>query len=69
MLTDMDPCPVHGKNYGRKMELVSDSDLIWLYEQSWLKKKYPEVYEYIVRAAPVIEDLILRPEDQASGKG
>jgi len=63
-LEDTDPCPVQGKNHGRRMEKVSDRDLVWMYEQPWLKRKYPQVHDYIVRMASAIPDLILREEDR-----
>jgi len=53
-----------GEHSGKPMSEVPDSYLTWLYEQDWLKAKYPDVHEYIVRSANCFPDLILKEEDK-----
>lgn len=63
-LEDTDPCPVDGIHKTKPMQSVPDKYLIWLYAQPWLKAKYPEVYQYIVRCHKAIPDMILKKEDR-----
>jgi hypothetical protein len=63
-LTDESPNPVEGEHHGKPMGKVPDRTLSWYYSKPWLKRKYPAVYDYIVRNANAISDVILRPEDR-----
>ena len=63
-LTDNDPCPVAGLHKSKSMKDVPDHYLVWLYAQHWLKAKHPDVYDYIVRNAKALDDLLLRKEDR-----
>jgi len=54
-----------GAHKGRKMKDIPDGYLVWLYSQDWLKGRFPAVYDYIVRNANTLPDLILRAADRA----
>lgn len=49
---------------GTKLKNIPDSYFVWLYSQDWFKDKYPELYDYVVKMASSIPDLILRDEDK-----
>ncbi len=54
-LNDNSPCPVNGDNHGILMKNLDAAYLLWLYDQKWLKYKYPEVLEYIEDNMTVLE--------------
>ena len=62
-MSDSDKMPFGTEHRGKCMDAVPDGYLVWAYSQYWLKSKYPHVYDYIVRNAKTLPDLILRPED------
>lgn len=45
-LEGTDPMPF-GEYKGEPLENIDASYLLWLYDQEWLKDKYPGVYGYI----------------------
>ena len=47
LLDDDSPCPVKGQYLDEKMVNIPAEYLLWLYNQSWLPKKYPNVRYYI----------------------
>jgi hypothetical protein len=54
-LSDTDPMPVAGVHLNKPMEKVPASYLDWLHGQPFLRRKYPEVYDYIERNRKAID--------------
>ena len=36
-----------GRHNGKKIANVPAEDLMWMYEQDWLEKKWPNIHKYI----------------------
>lgn len=53
-MNDFTPMPI-GKFKDKPLSEVPDWNLIWLWEQPWLKKKYPALYDYIENSLYVIQ--------------
>ena len=53
-----------GKHRGTPMESVPDGYLVWCYGQDFIRERFPELYQYIVDNAHLLDDLILRKEDR-----
>ena len=54
-----------GVHKGKMMQDVPDGYFIWLYSKSPdLKRENPDLFDYIVRNANAMPDLILRAEDK-----
>ena len=44
-----------GKHKDKPLSEVPDSYLIWLMDQLWVKPKYPELWQYLLDNADIIE--------------
>jgi uncharacterized protein (DUF3820 family) len=54
-LTETDAMPVNGKHTGKPMGDVPASYLLWIADQPWCAKKYPDVLEYVNKIRDALE--------------